>query len=126
MERKSGKLLAASLAFILWGGWALMVNQAAGWRSALVASLVQGSTSFVVTLLMAAAVTWQVQRLSTPAGKVLVPPLVTVSVTGSFLYIVHTLGHTPDVWRTIIPPSVVALLYCLFLSIQLKRQVALP
>lgn len=126
MERTSGKLLAASLAFALWGGWALVVNRQAGWQPALLACLLQGTISFVITLIMAAAVTWQVRQLSTTVGKVLVPPLLTVSVTGSFLYAVHTLVHTPDVWPTIIPPSTVALFYCLFLSIQIQRQASLP
>ncbi|MFL1407035.1 hypothetical protein ACJO2E_16975 [Marinobacter sp. M1N3S26] len=126
MERTSGKLLAASLAFALWGGWALVVNREAGWQPALIACLVQGAISFVVTLIMAAAVTWQVRRFRTPVGRVLVPPFLTVSVTGAFLYLAHTLGQTPDVWRTIVPPSTVAFCYCLFLSLQLQRQASLP
>lgn len=125
MERKSGKLLAAGMAFMLWGGWALVVNWSAGVPSASIAALIQGSTSFVVTLLMAVAVTWQFRRFSRPVFRVLAPPLITVSVTGSFLFAVHTLGQTPGVWQTILPPTAIAFCYCLLLSSQLQREASL-
>lgn len=126
MEGKSGKLLAASLAFVLWGGWALLANWQAGLRPALLAGLLQGAMSFLVTLLMASAIIWQARRLRRPAGRILVPPLVTVSVTGSLLYTLHTLSGTPGVWRTIVPPTTVAFIYCLLLSAQLQRQASFP
>ncbi len=125
MEKKFGKLLAASLAFVLWGGWALVVNWQAGVQAATIAGLIQGSTSFVVTLLMAAAVTWQVRRFRHRVCRVLVPPLITVSVTGSFLFLVHSLGRTPGVWQTILPPTIIAFCYCLLLSAQLQRETSL-
>lgn len=125
MGRKSEKLLAAGLAFILWGGWALLVNWSAGVSSASIAALIQGSTSFAVTLLMAAAVTWQARRISRPVYRVLVPPLVIVSMTGTFLFLVHSLGQTPDLWKTILPPTTIAFCYCLFLTIQIQREASL-
>ncbi|MGF2687669.1 hypothetical protein ACQUWM_14290 [Marinobacter sp. DUT-3] len=125
MERKSGKLLAAGLAFVLWGSWALVVNWQAGAQAATIAALIQGSTSFVVTLLMAAAVTWQVRRFRHPVCRVLAPPLITVSVTGSFLFLVHSLGQTPGLWQTILPPTTIAFCYCLLLSVQLQREASL-
>ncbi|MFC4259845.1 hypothetical protein ACFOZ5_12465 [Marinobacter lacisalsi] len=126
MEGKSGKLLAAGLAFALWGGWALLANWQAGVRPALMAGLLQGAMSFLVTLLMASAVIWQVRRLRRPAGKILVPTLLTVSVTGSLLYLLHTLSGTPGVWRTIVPPTTVAFFYCLLLSVESQRQASIP
>ncbi|MGP4844557.1 hypothetical protein ACTXGQ_10535 [Marinobacter sp. 1Y8] len=121
MERYLRRWREAAFAFALWGGWACAANWQAGPLKAVVSGVLQGSASFVITLLMAAAVEWQVGRFRRPFSRIFLPPLFTVIVTGSFLFIVHTVGQTPQLWTTILPPMMIAFFYCLFLSATLTR-----
>ena len=50
----AGRLLAAALAFALWGGWALLANWSSDPQHAMIAGLLQGTASALMTLVMAA------------------------------------------------------------------------
>lgn len=106
-------LFSAILAFCLWGGWALHVNYALDPIYGLRAGLVQGSMSFIFTILMIHLLAF-IYRHSPKKIRSFLPPILTVCCTGTLLYIVHTLVHTPDVLKTIAPPIAVALNFCWF------------
>ncbi|MEH6563895.1 MAG: hypothetical protein V7756_01010 [Halopseudomonas sp.] len=118
-----GRLAAAAAAFVLWGGWALLANWSAGPREALLAGLVQGCASAVITLLMAICATTLFNRIPGPTWlRIALPPALIVSVSFSGLWLVHSLNATPALWATIVPPSSLAFVYCLYLTFTLARE----
>ncbi len=116
-----GRLLAAAFAFLLWGGWALIANWHAGQHHALIAGLLQGSASAIITLLMAICATALFARLPGPVIRIALPPLLIVSISFSALWLAHTANATPSLWTTILPPSCLAFAYCLYLTLSLAR-----
>lgn len=116
------RLPTAALAFVLWGGWAVLANQSVGIAQAVLAGALQGTASAVITLIMAALATRLYHRFHHPLIKVLAPPCLIVSVSSSLLYLIHSLGQTPNLWLTIIPPSSLALAFCLYLTLRLAKQ----
>lgn len=119
-----GRVLAAALAFVLWGGWALLANWSAGHRDALVAGLLQGCASAIITLVMAVCASALFARLPGPFLRIVLPPLLIVSVSFSGLWLAHTANATPALWTTILPPSGLAFIYCLYLTFTLARDAA--
>jgi len=117
-----GRLGAAAMAFALWGGWALLANGGPSQPEALTAGLLQGSASAIITLLMAICATALFHRLPAPYLRVALPPLLIVSVSFSALCAVHSLHATPALWATIVPPSAMAFVYCLYLTLSLARE----
>lgn len=114
--------LPALLAFALWGSWALYANHETSTGQAIVAGVLQGTASAAITLCMTLAI----QRLFTlfrqPLAALLIPPCIIVSISSSLLFALHSLGQTPHLWLTILPPSAVAFAFCLFLTIRLSLQ----
>lgn len=119
-------LPAAGLALLLWGGWACLANQAAGIAGALRAGLLQGTTSAIITLLMATVVTRLFMRLPLRPLAILLPPCLVVSLSTTALYLIHSFGQTPNLWLTILPPSGLAFAFCLYLTLRLASQPHLP
>lgn len=117
-----GRLIAVLLAFIIWGGWALLANWHSDPAHAAMAGVLQGTFSGVLTLLMALAVTALFRRLPDNLLRVLLPALLIVSVSFTLLYLLHSWHQTPALWKTIIPPSSMAFAYCVFLSLRLHRE----
>ena len=115
-------LPAATGAFLLWGGWAWLANQAAGKAQAVQAGLLQGAASALITLLMAVVVTRLFLLLRPAVLAILLPPLLVVSLSTTFLYLIHSASHTPRLWLTIVPPSSLAFAFCLYLTLRLARQ----
>lgn len=116
-----GRLAAAAMAFLLWGGWALLANWPAGHWEAVTAGLLQGCASAIITLIMAVSVGALFARLPGPLLRIVLPPLLIVSVSFSALWLAHTANATPALWATIVPPSVLAFVYCLYLTLSLAR-----
>lgn len=117
-----GRLVAVVFAFLIWGGWALVANWHSDPTHALMAGLLQGTFSGILTLLMAMAVTTLFRRLPDNPLRMLLPALLIVSVSFTLLYLLHSWHQTPALWQTIIPPSSMAFAYCLFLSVRLHRE----
>jgi hypothetical protein len=109
---------SALFAFIAWGGWAYYVNHS------LVSALTQGTASFIITLFLVKAVTQLYNKL---AGKtaallqLLLPAMITVSFTGSCLFLVHSLAGTAYITKTIAPALTVALIFCIVTAYKLKQ-----
>ena len=114
--------LPALLAFVLWGGWALYANLTESTSQAIIAGVLQGTASAVITLCMTLAINRLFPLFRQPLLAVLLPPLLVVSITSSLLFVLHSLGQTPRLWLTILPPSAVAFAFCLFLTVRLALQ----
>lgn len=119
--RASGlyKLVSAAAAFVLWGGWAWYINGADGEWNTLLTAFAQGASSFLITLVIVALVTRLYHFFTHPLARVWLSAIVTVTLTASLLVLVHHLVGTGQLLYTILPPSSVAFLFCLFTSIKL-------
>ena len=73
----------AAVAFFFWGGWAFAVNYGAATAARLTAGLVQGTASGIITLLMVQTVTWLYGKLPDRPGRLVLPAVLTVCVTGA-------------------------------------------
>jgi len=110
------KFMSALMAFALWGSWAFYINADSGSSARILAGLVQGSASFVITLVLVRAVTWISRLLPYGPAQVVVPALITVTVTGTFLVSIHTAFGTPNIAFTVTPALIVAFVFCLYTS----------
>ena len=108
-------------AFAIWGAWAFWVNHHAGMSQAVRSGLTQGAASFLITLAMVRLVEYLFARWRYPL-RLWLPPVLTVSLTGSCLASVHWLVKTPHILSTIALPLFVALSFCLFTAYKLERQ----
>lgn len=107
--------MTAGGAFLAWGAWAFWVNHVPDIRHGYISGITQGCTSFVVTLLMVEAVR-QIALRVPQACKLWLPPLLTASVNGAVLLLVHALAKTPNILATIAAPWAVAFVFCSFTS----------
>ena len=114
------EMFSALGAFALWGGWAYYVNQRASFHEGLVAGLAQGASSLVFTIFMIRLVGWfsarVERRAQSRAVMIILPALLTISLTGSILTMVHLLARTPNLLATIAPVIMVSLAYALLTS----------
>ena len=115
------KLISAFLAFFLWGGWAFYVNGDSGLGTRLISGMVQGSASFVITLVMVRTVSWLFHNLPVNPLRFILPSLITVSTTGSCLALVHYVAGTPKILHTICPALAVAFSFCIFTTFKLQH-----
>lgn len=82
------KLLSASFAFVIWGGWAYFVNSSDNLRTSLTAGLTQGTASFIITLIMVYFISIIYNILPSNLAtllKTLLPAMITISITGTGL-----------------------------------------
>ncbi len=122
MTSRRYNLISACLAFLMWGGWAFYVNRSGEpWIS----GLVQGTGSFLITLLMVWAVTALYQRCAHLSFGVFLPAFLIVAVTGSCLALAHYIVGTQNILKTIAPALCVALLFNMYTAVKLKRQGAM-
>ncbi len=109
-------VISALLAFLLWGGWSFYINDAGGYKTRVISGGTQGAYSFMITLLMTNFITFQYNKLSNTIFKILLPPFITVGVTGTMLVFIHIMVGTPSIFYTVSPALTVAFLFS-FLTI---------
>lgn len=115
------KFVSALSAFVLWGGWAYFINGGSQHAISLKSGLIQGSASFIITLLMVHAVTWLYRQLPPGSRQLWLPSVITILCTGSGLATIHLLAGTPRILATIAPALLVALGFCLLTSRTLRN-----
>ena len=115
------KIGSALLAFLLWGGWAWYVNGADDDWHTLLTALAQGTSSFLITLVLVALVTRLYHVFEHPVARLWLPTLVTVALSVSMLILVHLWVETDKLFFTILPPSTVAFLFCMFTTFKLQK-----
>ena len=118
---KDYKYFSAIMAFILWGGWAFYVNSGSGISVRIIAGLVQGSASLIITLVMIKLVTAIFHRLPDNPLRIILAAFITVSITGSGLMLAHSVANTPRIIATISPALTVAFVFCLYTALKLHR-----
>jgi len=115
-------LLSAVLAFLLWGGWAFIVNGKLSSTAGYTAALTQGTASAVITLFMVRMVTWLYIILPETFFRMILPGFLTVCFTGGCLIGIHYLAGTPEIFYTVSPALTVAFLFNVFTTFKLIRQ----
>lgn len=117
------KLGSALSAFILWGSWAWYVNGADNEWHTLLSAIAQGSSSFLITLGLVALVTRLYNHFEHPLARVWLPALIVTAFSSSVLLVVHLGVGTQQIIQTILPPSTVAFLFCLFTTIKMQKTI---
>jgi hypothetical protein len=115
------KLLSATGAFLLWGGWATYVNAHQSARAGVTSGLAQGLGSFLITLVLVSAVTWLDGHFNNRLARLLMPALIAVGTTTSLLALLHWAVGTPRILNTVAPASSVAFVFCLYTSRRLQQ-----
>lgn len=118
---RSFNLLSASFAFVIWGSWAYFMNYQYGFYAGMLAGLIQGTASFIITLFLVHAVTYLFSRFTDYFCQLFLPAIITVTCTGTCLASIHALVGTPAIFHTITPAITVAFFFCVFTAIKLLR-----
>ncbi|WP_313318546.1 hypothetical protein [Stenotrophomonas sp.] len=109
-----------AVAFVAMGSWAAFANLAHPMPRPLIAGLVQGVLSALITLFLKRMLEALSARLPGRAGWWL-PPLAAAAVSVSLLSSIHWLAGTPEILRTIIVPLSVTTLYAVLYTIALRK-----
>jgi LytS/YehU family sensor histidine kinase len=97
-------------AFLAMGAWAVVANRGHEAPQALLAGLVQGSMSGLITLGLKKFLEWSHARLR-GAAALLLPPFITAASILAILVSAHTLAGTPEIAATIAVPFTVSTTY---------------
>jgi len=119
MNLKSSALHMA-VAFAGMVGWAVFANRGHPLPEALLAGLVQGTISALITLGLKRMIEALSARLPGAAALIL-PPLLAVAGSVPLLSLIHSLAGTPEIAATIAVPVSVTALYSSAYSFTLWR-----
>lgn len=112
--------LHMAVAFLGMGAWAAFANRAHDPPAPLVAGLVQGALSALLTLVMKRMMETVSTRLPGRAGLVLLP-LLAVLLSLVVLITLHRIAGTPEIAATIALPLTVTAIYATSYSLALWR-----
>jgi hypothetical protein len=128
-QMASNTLVHVAFGFLAMGAWAVFANRAHPLPQALLAGLVQGTISGVLTLFLKKGL----ERMSAmffrsrnhEGGRniaaLIVPPLITATAIATILTTAHTLAGTPEVLATIAVPFTVSTTYAVLYNLRLWR-----
>ncbi len=119
-QMASNTLVHVAFGFLAMGAWAVFANRAHPLPQALLAGLVQGTISGLLTLVLKKFLEWFNARLKGVPALVL-PPLVTASAIATILTTAHTLAGTPEILATIAVPFTVSTTYAILYNLRLWR-----
>lgn len=97
-------------AFVAMGGWSYFANSAHPMPAPLVAGLLQGTISACITFVLKTTIEYLNARFEGMAA-LLLPPVIAFCVSSSLLLLLHSLGGTPEILKTIALPLTVATSY---------------
>lgn len=97
-------------AFLAMGGWAVFANRVHPMPKPLVAGLVQGTLSAVITLFLKTGIDYLSKRFRGSTAY-WAPPLLVCLASTSVLVAIHALSGTPEILRTIAVPLAVSTSY---------------
>lgn len=118
------KAASAGLAFIIWGSWGYFINSQASDPQAaapLISGLIQGTGSSLVTLVMLKSVTWLYHWLAPHPLRLVLPAVITTTVTVSGMTVAHLIVGTSNLLATMAPGMVVAFCFNLATAFGLSR-----
>lgn len=113
-------IVHVGFAFLAMGGWAAFANRAHPMPAPLHAGLLQGAISATITLVLKRAIEYLASRFSGLLA-LLAPPVIAGLVSASLLTLLHTIGGTPEVAKTIAVPLTVATSYAALYNYSLWR-----
>lgn len=113
-------IVHVGFAFLAMGGWAAFANRAHPMPAPLYAGLLQGAISATITLVLKRAIEYLAGRFSGLAA-LLAPPVIAGLVSASLLTLLHTIGGTPEIAKTIAVPLTVATSYAALYNYSLWR-----
>ena len=113
-------IVHVGFAFLAMGSWAVFANRAHPMPAPLLAGLIQGTLSALITLLLKRGIEYLASRFS-GLTALLAPPLIAGAVSASLLTLIHTIGGTPEIVRTIAVPLTVATSYAALYNFSLWR-----
>lgn len=124
-------LVHVAFGFVAMGAWAVFANRHHPLDQALLAGLVQGTISGVLTLFLKkglerlSAMFFRARRSDEGMGRnmaaLFVPPLITATAIAAILTTAHTLAGTPEVLATIAVPFTVSTSYAILYNLRLWR-----
>ncbi|MGK0463366.1 MAG: hypothetical protein ACJA0W_004232 [Candidatus Azotimanducaceae bacterium] len=104
-------LISGVAGFIVYGGWGFWVNMSHGTEMGVMAGLIQGSYSFVLTLSMTIVMEYLMRMLAGfPGRQVITVGMVSVG-TFAVAYSIQWLNSTPEILLTIIPGFLIGAVY---------------
>lgn len=112
--------LHVAVGFVGMGCWAAFANRDHAMPAPLIAGLVQGCLSGVLTLVMKRMIEAVSARLKGPGGAIL-PPLLAVGLSLAVLSALHLIAGTPEIAATIALPLTVTAIYSTSYSLALRR-----
>jgi hypothetical protein len=118
---KRYELLSALAAFLIWGGWAFYINDGLGPGVRFTSGLAQGTASTIITMVMVRSVTKIYRQLPDSILRLILPGIITVSITGSALAFIHYMVGTPRIISTISPVLTVAFAFCVYTAYKLHK-----
>uniref|UniRef100_A0A9E7ZJ47 Transmembrane protein n=1 Tax=Bosea sp. NBC_00436 TaxID=2969620 RepID=A0A9E7ZJ47_9HYPH len=113
-------IVHVGFAFLAMGSWAAFANRAHPMPAPLHAGLLQGAISATITLVLKRAIEYLARRFS-GLTALLAPPVIAGLVSATLLTILHTLGGTPEIAKTIAVPLTVATSYAALYNYSLWR-----
>ena len=125
----SNTLVHVAFGFLAMGAWAVFANREHPMGQALLAGVVQGLISGVLTLLLKKGLEHMSamffrSRSHEGGGNtaaLIAPPLITATAVGIILTTAHTLVGTPEVLTTIAVPFTVSTSYAILYNLRLWR-----
>ena len=109
-----------AFAFIAMGGWALFANRHHPLPKPLIAGVVQGTLSALLTLYLKTAIDALSKRFS-GAMRLVLPPLVACLGSSAILVAIHAASGTPEILKTIALPLVVSTSYAALYNYSISR-----
>ena len=113
-------IVHVGFAFLAMGSWAAFANRAHPMPAPLYAGLLQGAISATITLVLKRAIEYLASRFSGLAA-LLAQPVIAGLVSATLLTILHTLGGTPEIAKSIAVPLTVATSYAALYNYSLWR-----
>lgn len=113
-------IVHVGFAFLAMGSWAAFANRAHPMPAPLLAGLIQGTLSALITLLLKRGIEYVASRF-TGLTALLAPPLIAGLVSASLLTAIHMIGGTPEIAGTIAVPLTVATSYAALYNLSLWR-----
>jgi hypothetical protein len=113
-------IVHVAFAFLAMGSWAAFANRFHPMPAPLLAGLIQGTLSALITLLLKRGIEHLAERFS-GLTALLAPPVIAGLVSASLLTAIHALGGTPEIARTIAVPLTVATSYAALYNLSLWR-----
>ncbi|MGO4623550.1 hypothetical protein AB4Z34_15120 [Ensifer sp. 2YAB10] len=109
-----------AFAFFAMGGWALFANRHHPMPKPVVASVVQGTLSALLTLYLKTAIDVLSSRFS-GATRLVLPPLLACLGSSAVLIAIHAAGGTPEILKTIALPLTVSTTYAAIYNYSISR-----